>query len=353
MDVTYTIRDLEGHVLRRYLESNGTWTWKEDDIWGPNGLLATVSPSEGTKHDTLDHLGSPRLVCDRGAHTLAKHNYFPYGEEATSPGQDSERIKFTGQERDLNLTNQTTDDLDYMHARYDAFNIGRFMTVDPVRGSIDSSQSWDGYAYVRGNPILLVDETGEILNVASMTPGERRRLQKQLEELSGLRIKFINGNFVIIGTNKNAEGKPVGSKTARRDLKKAIASRRTYYVRVNPALRGLAKAYVAPASRTGTNMDINPLMFQKVNTGANDPKTFNEGMVFFHELSHLFGRTEPTRAQLAAMPWAKGKTVRHVNEIRRELGLPVRERYLAGESHGRTFIFFSNGPVFIPSGAGD
>ena len=49
--VTYTIRDLEGHVLRRYLESNGTWTWKEDGIWGPNGLLATVSPTEGTRHD--------------------------------------------------------------------------------------------------------------------------------------------------------------------------------------------------------------------------------------------------------------------------------------------------------------
>ncbi len=41
--VTYTIRDLEGHVLRRYLESNNVWTWKEDSIWGPNGLLATVS----------------------------------------------------------------------------------------------------------------------------------------------------------------------------------------------------------------------------------------------------------------------------------------------------------------------
>ena len=73
---------------------------------------------------------------------------------------DRERIKFTGQERDLNLTDQTTDDLDYMHARYYAFNIGRFMSVDPVRGTIGSSQSWDRYTYVRDNPINRFDPFG-------------------------------------------------------------------------------------------------------------------------------------------------------------------------------------------------
>ncbi len=158
--VTYTIRDLEGHVLRRYLESNNVWTWKEDSIWGPNGLLATVSPTEGTKSYTLDHLGTPRLVTNRCGDRIALHNYYPFGEEATYPYQDTERMKFTGQERDLNLTNQTTDDLDYMRARYYSFNIGRFMSVDPVRGKVGSSQSWNAYTYVRDNPINRFDPFG-------------------------------------------------------------------------------------------------------------------------------------------------------------------------------------------------
>ena len=126
-------------------------------------MLATAGPTDGTRHYTLDHLGSPRLVTSSGSwggYQLARHDYYPFGQEATSPAQDSERIKFTGQERDLNLTNQTTDDLDYMHARYYAFNIGRFMTVDPVRGKVGSSQSWNRYTYVRDNPINRFDPFG-------------------------------------------------------------------------------------------------------------------------------------------------------------------------------------------------
>jgi len=136
--ITYTIRDLEGHVLRQFLESGGTWSWQEDYIWGPTGLLATVSPTEGTKHYVNDHLGSPRLVCNRCAQMLAKHNYYPYGEEATNPSQDRERMKFTGHERDLGLDGQTTDDLDYMHARHYSLHLGRFMRVDPIGGRLCS-----------------------------------------------------------------------------------------------------------------------------------------------------------------------------------------------------------------------
>ncbi len=158
--LTYTFRDLEGNVVRRFHEMDGTWTWKEDYIWGPEGLLATVSPDEGRKQYVLDHLGSPRLVCDRCAYTLAKHNYYPYGEEATYAYLDRERIKFTGQERDLGLDGQTTDDLDYLHARHFSLHLGRFLSTDPVGGSIGSSQSWNRYAYVMGNPVNAKDPDG-------------------------------------------------------------------------------------------------------------------------------------------------------------------------------------------------
>ncbi len=101
-------------------------------------------------------------MTNRCGDRIAQHNYYPFGEEATYPYQDTERMKFTGQERDLNLTNQTTDDLDYMHARYYAFNIGRFMSVDPVRGKVGSSQSWNRYSYVKNQPLAGVDRNGKI-----------------------------------------------------------------------------------------------------------------------------------------------------------------------------------------------
>jgi len=47
-----------------------------------------------------------------------------------------------------------------MHARYYTFNLGRFMSVDPVGGTVGLSQSWNRYAYVRGNPVLRVDPDG-------------------------------------------------------------------------------------------------------------------------------------------------------------------------------------------------
>jgi hypothetical protein len=47
-----------------------------------------------------------------------------------------------------------------MHARYYSFEMGRFMSVDPVGGEVGLSQSWNRYAYVRGNPVNAVDPDG-------------------------------------------------------------------------------------------------------------------------------------------------------------------------------------------------
>ena len=49
---------------------------------------------------------------------------------------------------------------DSMHARYYSPNLGRFISVDPVGGTIGSSQSWNRYSYVRNNPITRFDPDG-------------------------------------------------------------------------------------------------------------------------------------------------------------------------------------------------
>lgn len=49
----------------------------------------------------------------------------------------------------------------FMHARYYSPNLGRFLSVDPVGGSVGSSQSWNRYSYVMNSPLNLVDPDGQ------------------------------------------------------------------------------------------------------------------------------------------------------------------------------------------------
>jgi len=155
---TFTLRGLDGKVLREYTYNGSTWSWSKDIVYGNGQLLAAID-SSGTRHFTLDHLGSPRLITKADRSVSTYHAYWAYGTEADTAG-DSERMKFTGHERDLQGTTATTDDLDYMHARYYNPTIGRFLRVDPVRGNAKNPQSWNLYSYVTNNPVNRIDPTG-------------------------------------------------------------------------------------------------------------------------------------------------------------------------------------------------
>jgi len=157
--ITYTLRGLDGKVLRQYREAAGVWSWEKDYVYRDGSLLATID-STGTKHVHLDHLGSIRLITNSSGSQVALHTYLPFGQEATGTTQDSERMKFTGHERDLRDPSNTTDDLDYMHARYYNPNLARFLSPDLLRGDPHQPQSFHLYAYVQNNPITYVDPFG-------------------------------------------------------------------------------------------------------------------------------------------------------------------------------------------------
>jgi RHS repeat-associated protein len=160
-----TLRDLAGNVLRDYF-SSATTTTVEDYIHRDGQLLAVQIGQTGnglaqpTRHFSLDHLGTVRLITDANGSQLAYHVYYPTGREATSINQDSERRKFTGHERDLGDPTSDADDLDYMHARHYSFLTGRFLGVDPVGGDPSEPQSFNLYGYVRGQPLNATDPTG-------------------------------------------------------------------------------------------------------------------------------------------------------------------------------------------------
>jgi RHS repeat-associated protein len=104
----------------------------------------------------VDHLGSTRVETDEMAHALATHAYYPYGTEIPPLQVSDNSHRFAGHERD----NATS--LDYMHARYYAGSLGRFLSTDPAHESVHpgNPQTWNRYSYVVNNPISSVDPDG-------------------------------------------------------------------------------------------------------------------------------------------------------------------------------------------------
>ena len=162
----WTLRDLSGKVLREYANDHGVWSVTRDYVYREGQLIGAATPS-GIHHFHLDHLGTPRLITNALGRRVAYHAYYPYGQEATSPTLDSERMKFTGHERDLNATtgtNPAADDLDYMHARFYNPQPKRFLSADQGKDwKPGLPQSWNLYSYTRGNPLKYVDPDGQVV----------------------------------------------------------------------------------------------------------------------------------------------------------------------------------------------
>jgi RHS repeat-associated protein len=156
-------RDLDGKILREVKQtivgSNELWSVERDYIYRGATLLAAETP-QGRRHFHPDHLGTPRLITNATGHQVAFHTYYPFGEEATAPNQDAERLKFTGHERDFLSPAGAGDDLDAMRARYCSPITGRFLGVDPAGGTRRVTGSWNRFTYVLNNPVKLVDPLG-------------------------------------------------------------------------------------------------------------------------------------------------------------------------------------------------
>lgn len=156
---TWTLRGFD-HELRSSWTDDSTsgsrvWAWAEDEIWRGRYVLATVNPLR-TMHYSLDHLGSPRVITDGSGQLLGYQTFAPYGSGGTSDGGF---LQYTGQERDAAIVGGSADLPDHFHARqYD--KSGRFLSVDPLVGSMKEPQSWNRYVYARNNPLKHVDPTG-------------------------------------------------------------------------------------------------------------------------------------------------------------------------------------------------
>ncbi|MBI2677145.1 MAG: RHS repeat-associated core domain-containing protein, partial [Candidatus Koribacter versatilis] len=137
-------------VIAEYTGS--TPALSQEYIYAGASLLATLDSSGTPAYRHMDHL-SARLETDAGGSVTRTFGHFPYGETWYETGAAS-RQKFTTYERD------GESQLDYANARSFIPRLGRFLTADPLAGSIGDPQTLGRYAYTAGDPINLSDPTG-------------------------------------------------------------------------------------------------------------------------------------------------------------------------------------------------
>ncbi len=205
----WTVRGIDKKVLRDYENVGGSWSWSKDYVYRAGALVASTSPGALT-HYHLDHLGSIRWTASptgtgsNARMSLKQQILYPFGSEFIA-ASTSDRLKFTGHERDDVNTSLELGDLDYMHARYYNPAVGRFLSVDP--GSTDKSltQQWNRYAYVRNNPVTASDPDGREENkhrTDQQKPPNNPRAEAPLKK--GTASVGFTGSFSGAGLNVSA-----------------------------------------------------------------------------------------------------------------------------------------------------
>nr|MBK9649938.1 RHS repeat-associated core domain-containing protein [Bacteroidota bacterium] len=141
------------------LLSTYNYTGTNDPFYEPYTFYNTLCNTENTYY-VYDHLGNtritytPTVMPDGLKFTLnGVYDYYPYGKILREYVQGS-------QEKYLTTHHQRDEEtgLDYRGARFYDCDIARFLSLDPLAVKF---ASWSAYNYVMGNPISLIDPTGQ------------------------------------------------------------------------------------------------------------------------------------------------------------------------------------------------
>ena len=150
---------------------NSTYNQYSIDFLDAAGMMiARVDSSSGsystTQYFHVDPLGSVRLVTSSTKTIVFGDSYQPFGKDNGNP-TGSNVQKFTGKPWSSSIN------LYYSYQRWYDPTTGRFISQDPLRGSVSNPQSLNAYLYAADSPTVNTDPTG-LLMVANTTPPQCR-----------------------------------------------------------------------------------------------------------------------------------------------------------------------------------
>ncbi len=129
------------------------------NVWGPVGLVSTGgAAATGRFYPLTDSQGSVRFLTDSSGNVVRSYTYTPYGTATTTTSSASTTpYQYTNE----NFDSETG--LTYLRARYYDPTVGRFISRDPVRGTLDNPITQNPYIYGADNPTTYTDPSGEFL----------------------------------------------------------------------------------------------------------------------------------------------------------------------------------------------
>lgn len=165
-------RNFEGAIKRYVVDTSGPLSRVIAETGGTNyatnfylygvGLISQGSASRLFREYYLeDGLGNARFITDEDGEKVHETTYDPFGNARVFEGNaDRTTFQFSTEQLDEET------DLYYLRARYYDPVTGRFISRDPIKGSLTNPQSQNPYAYALNNPVVNADPSGEWVDSA-------------------------------------------------------------------------------------------------------------------------------------------------------------------------------------------
>lgn len=152
---TRYVNDFSGALSNVLVETNSLNTIQKYYVYGLDLISQGGSTSTSQQYFIKDGLGNVRFTTDSSGNRIKSFSYDPFGNiRSQSTGNDT-NYRFSGEQSE-----QETG-LYFLRARYYDPQTGRFISRDPIKGTMMDSRTQNPYIYTANNPINYSDPSGE------------------------------------------------------------------------------------------------------------------------------------------------------------------------------------------------
>ncbi len=152
---TRFVNDVAGPLTNVLAETNSSNTIQKYYLYGVGMLSQGGSSSSSRQYLITDGQGNVRFLTDSSGNKVRSYSYDPFGNLLATNGTQDGIYRFSGEQND------TESALYFLRARYYDPQTGRFISRDPIKGTMMDSRTQNPYVYTANNPINYSDPSGE------------------------------------------------------------------------------------------------------------------------------------------------------------------------------------------------